>query len=129
MQKIIRDLKLGMPPPVAARIVLDDAIANDWIEFWYQPKIDINRKKLIGVECVARARHPQHGVLPPTAFMPGARDGAITALAHKAVEDAVRISAVFGSLGVHVPMSINMPLDILGAAKLGRTRLIDNLEI
>lgn len=119
VHKIIKDLKLGMPPPVAARIVLDDALANDWIEFWYQPKIDINRKKLIGVECLARARHPQHGVLPPHAFMPGARDAAITGLAHKAVEDAVRISAVFGALGVHVPVSINMPLDILAAAQLG----------
>jgi len=119
VHKIIKDLKLGMPPPVAARIVLDDAIANDWIEFWYQPKIDINRKKLTGVECLARARHPQHGVLPPHAFMPGARDASITALAQKAVDDAVRMSGVFAELGVNVPMTINMPLDILGGLKLG----------
>src|SRR5437762_5314973 len=85
IHKLIKDLKLGMPPPVAARIMLDDALANNWIEFWYQPKIDINRKKLIGVECLARAQHPQHGVLPPHAFMPGARDTSITALAEKAV--------------------------------------------
>ena len=52
--------------------------------------------------------------------MPGARDAAITGLAHKAVEDAVRISAVFAALGVHVPMSINMPLDILAAAAARR---------
>ena len=119
VHKIIKDLKLGMPPPVAARIVLDDAIENDWIEFWYQPKIDINRKKLTGVECLARARHPQHGVLPPHAFMPGARDASVAALAQKAVEDAVRMSAVFAELGVHVPMTINMPLDILRGLKLG----------
>jgi len=119
VQKIIHELKLGMPPPVAARIVLDDAIANNWIEFWYQPKIDLKRKKLIGVECLARARHPQHGVLPPHAFMPGARDTSLTALAEKSVEDAVRASAALGDLGVHVPMSINMPLDILGQLKLG----------
>ncbi len=119
VHKVIKDLKLGMPPPVAARIVLDDAIANNWIEFWYQPKIDINRKKLIGVECLARARHPQHGVLPPHAFMPGARDTSLAALAEKAVADAVRISAIFAELGVQVPMSINMPLDILSGLKLG----------
>ena len=119
VQKIIQDLKLGMPAPVAARILLDDAIANNWIEFWYQPKIDLKRKKLIGVECLARARHPQHGVLPPHAFMPGARDTSLTGLAEKAVEDAVRASAVLGELGVHVPMSVNMPLDILSQLKLG----------
>jgi EAL domain-containing protein (putative c-di-GMP-specific phosphodiesterase class I) len=111
--------KAVRPPPVAARIMLDDALANNWIEFWYQPKIDFNRKKLIGVECLARAQHPQHGVLPPHAFMPGARDTSLTALAEKAVGDAVRISAVFAGLGVQVPMSINMPLDILGGLRLG----------
>lgn len=119
VHKIIKDLKLGMPAPVAARIVLDDALANNWIEFWYQPKIDINRKKLIGVECLARARHPQHGVLPPHAFMPGARDASLGGLAQKAVEDAVRISAILAGLGVNVPISINMPLDILTGLKLG----------
>jgi EAL domain-containing protein (putative c-di-GMP-specific phosphodiesterase class I) len=119
VQKIIKDLKLGMPPPVAARIVLDDAIANNWIEFWYQPKIDIRRKKLTGVECLARAKHPQHGVLPPHAFMPGARDSSIAALAERAIADAVRVSDVFSGLGVHVPVSINMPLDILKGIDLG----------
>lgn len=118
VHKIIKDLKLGMPPPVAARIVLDDALAANWIEFWYQPKIDINRKKLIGVECLARARHPQHGVLPPHAFMPGARDASLSGLAQKAVEDAVRISAILAELGVNVPITINMPLDILSGLKL-----------
>ena len=51
--------------------------------------------------------------------MPGARDASIAALAKKAVEDAVRISALFATLGVNVPMSVNMPLDILGELKLG----------
>lgn len=119
VHKIIKDLKLGMPTPVAARIVLDDAIENNWIEFWYQPKIDINRKKLIGLECLARARHPQHGVLPPNAFMPGARDDAILSLAKTAVADAVRASDLFATLGVNVPMSVNMPLDILSKLALG----------
>ncbi|MES1155991.1 MAG: EAL domain-containing protein, partial [Pseudorhodoplanes sp.] len=119
IQKVIKDLKLGMPPPVAARIVLDDALTNNWIEFWYQPKIDLNRKKLVGVECLARARHPEHGVLPPGAFMPGARDSSITALAEKAVAAAVRASDVFAKVGVNVPVSINMPLDILTKLALG----------
>jgi hypothetical protein len=33
--KIIQELKLGMPPAVAARLELDDCINNKWIEFWY----------------------------------------------------------------------------------------------
>ena len=69
--KIIQEHKLGMPA-AAARIELEQALVNKWIEFWYQPKIDLRKKQLVGAEAYARARHPQHGVLLPGAFMPGA---------------------------------------------------------
>src|SRR5436853_6811984 len=36
--RVMRELKLGHPAPVAARIDLGDALRNRWIEFWYQPK-------------------------------------------------------------------------------------------
>ena len=61
--KLLEDLKLGHPPAVAGRIDLDEALDKNWIEFWYQPKIDLRKKQLIGAEAFARARHPQHGVL------------------------------------------------------------------
>ena len=51
--------------------------------------------------------------------MPGARDDAIASLAIKAVADAVRASDLFATLGVNVPLSINMPLDILTKLALG----------
>ncbi len=63
--KILQDLKLGHPPAVAGRIDLDEALRNGWIEFWYQPKIDLRKKQLVGAEAFARARHPQYGVLMP----------------------------------------------------------------
>ncbi len=72
--KILRELKLGDPPAVAARVDLEEALRQSWIEFWYQPKIDLRRKQLVGVEAFARARHPQNGVLMPSAFMPGATE-------------------------------------------------------
>ena len=70
--KIVRDLNLGEPPAIATQIGLQEALANNWIEFWYQPKIDIRRKKLAGAEGYARARHPKHGIVLPNAFMPNA---------------------------------------------------------
>ena len=71
---ILQELKLGHPPAIATRINLDEALRNDWIEFWYQPTIDLRKKQLVGVEAFARARHPQNGVLMPGAFMPGATE-------------------------------------------------------
>ena len=72
--KIIQELKLGMPPAVAARLELDDAINNKWIEFWYQPKIALRKKQLAGAEAYARVRHPQHGLVLPGAFTASASD-------------------------------------------------------
>ena len=118
IQKIVQELGLGMPAPVAARILLDDALAGNWVEFWYQPRIDLKRRWLIGIESFARARHPQHGVILPNAFMPGARDSSILALAERAALDAVRMSAVLGRLGVKVRVSVNMPLEILAQLPL-----------
>ena len=48
--------------PATARIELEEALDNKWIEFWYQPKIDLRKKQLAGAEAYARARHPQHGI-------------------------------------------------------------------
>ncbi|MEP7029975.1 MAG: hypothetical protein ABI830_03485, partial [Pseudolabrys sp.] len=36
--KIVTELKLGTPAAIAARIDIDEALNNKWIEFWYQPK-------------------------------------------------------------------------------------------
>ncbi|MFZ3224424.1 MAG: response regulator, partial [Xanthobacteraceae bacterium] len=33
--KLLQDVKLGHPPAIAGRIDLADALANEWIEFWY----------------------------------------------------------------------------------------------
>src|SRR5262245_52068839 len=50
---IMHHLKLGHPAPVAARVRLDEALKAGWIEFWYQPKIDLRKKQLSGVEAFA----------------------------------------------------------------------------
>ena len=82
--KIIQELKLGMPPAVAARLELDDAIKNKWIEFWYQPKIAMRKKQLAGAEAYARVRHPQHGLVLAGAFTANASEAATVKLAELA---------------------------------------------
>jgi CheY-like chemotaxis protein len=52
--KLLQDVKLGHPPAIAGRVDLAEALANQWIEFWYQPKIDLRRKQLVGAEAFAR---------------------------------------------------------------------------
>jgi EAL domain-containing protein (putative c-di-GMP-specific phosphodiesterase class I) len=111
--RILQELKLGHPAPVAARIGLDDALRNRWIEFWYQPKIDLRRKQLAGVEAFARARHPQFGILSPNAFMPGASEAELVGLSELALASALQAAARFAKLGVNLHVAVNVPVNAL----------------
>jgi len=113
IQKILQDLKMGTPPAVAARITLQEALDKNWIEFWYQPKIDLRRKQLVGAEAFARARHPEFGVLTPNAFMPGADDAATLKLAELSIISAIGAESEFSQLGLKLRISINMSIDAL----------------
>ena len=44
----------AQPEALAGRVDLGEALAKKWIEFWYQPKIDLHKKQLVGVEAFAR---------------------------------------------------------------------------
>ena len=105
--KIIQELKLGMPA-ATARIELAQALANKWIEFWYQPKIDLRKKQLAGAEAYARARHPQHGMLLPSAFMPDAPEASVIKLSELALASALKTGVIFCKLGVNIPLSVNI---------------------
>jgi EAL domain-containing protein (putative c-di-GMP-specific phosphodiesterase class I)/CheY-like chemotaxis protein len=111
--KILAELKLGHPPAIATRLDLEDALANGWIEFWFQPKIDLRKKQLIGAEAFARARHPQNGILMPSAFMPGASEASLIKLSELAVAQALKAGLNFAKLGVHLRLAVNVPVNAL----------------
>jgi len=111
--KILRELKLGEPPAVAGRVDLDEALAKNWIEFWYQPKIDLRKKQLVGAEAFARARHPVHGLLTPAAFIPGAKDSSLIALSELALAQSLAAGLNFAKLGVSLRLSVNVPVAAL----------------
>lgn len=48
---------------------LQKGFADDCVEVFYQPKISIATKRVIGAECLARWRHPVRGLLGPAAFI------------------------------------------------------------
>jgi EAL domain-containing protein (putative c-di-GMP-specific phosphodiesterase class I)/CheY-like chemotaxis protein len=113
IKRILQELKFGHPAAVSARIDLHDALRNNWIEFWYQPKIDLRRKQLAGVEAFARARHPQFGILSPDAFMPGASKSELIALSDRALISALKAGASFATLGINLRFAVNVPVDAL----------------
>ena len=118
IQTVIFDLKLGRPP-AKVKIELAEALKNNWIEFWYQPKIDLKKKQLAGAEAFARVRHPQHGVLPPSNFMAGADDAALLTLAEQSLVSALKSGLNLSRLGVNLRMAINASIGALTKLPVG----------
>jgi EAL domain-containing protein (putative c-di-GMP-specific phosphodiesterase class I) len=110
---IMQELKLGHPAPGAARVELQEVIKNGWLEFWYQPKIDLRKKQLSGVEAFARCRHPQFGILPPGAFMPGATDAELLSLSEQALASSMQAGLNFSKLGINLRFAVNIPVSAL----------------
>jgi EAL domain-containing protein (putative c-di-GMP-specific phosphodiesterase class I)/CheY-like chemotaxis protein len=119
----LQELKLGHAPPTAGRIGLDQALNNGWIEFWYQPMIDLRKKQLVAAESFARARHPQHGIMLPDAFMPGATETTLVKLAEYSLVSALKAGLNFAKLGVNLQLAVNM-----SAAALGKVRFPEILQ-
>lgn len=111
--KIIQNLKLGAAA-ATVRIELDEALANNWIEFWYQPKIDLRKKRLAGVEASSRARHPQHGIAMPAAYIPGASEASLVRLSELALSNALKAGESLCRLGVNIPVTANIHSAALG---------------
>jgi EAL domain-containing protein (putative c-di-GMP-specific phosphodiesterase class I) len=114
IQKVLSELKLGHgPAPSGVKITLAEALKNNWVEFWYQPKIDLRRKQLAGAEAFARVCHPEHGVLLPGSFMPGADDVSVHTLAERALVSALQSGLNLSRFGVNLRIAINVPVKCL----------------
>ena len=114
IQKVLSELKLGHgPAPSGVKITLAEALKNNWVEFWYQPKIDLRRKQLAGAEAFARVCHPEHGVLLPGSFMPGADDASVHTLAERALVSALQSGLNLSRFGVNLRIAINVPVKCL----------------
>jgi EAL domain-containing protein (putative c-di-GMP-specific phosphodiesterase class I) len=113
IKRVIRANKLDVPVSHSERIGLDVALREGWVEFWYQPKIDLRRKQLAGVELFARVRHPEHGILSPSTFLDGADDKSLMALLEKSIIDAMKTGGKCAKLGISLKLAINVSITAL----------------
>jgi EAL domain-containing protein (putative c-di-GMP-specific phosphodiesterase class I) len=93
-------------------IDMSEAVREDWIELWYQPKIDARALAMRGAEALLRVRHPVWGIVPPAYFAPddnGGSDGVSNAVISRAIEDWHRFFAQNGP----VETAINLPIAVL----------------
>jgi EAL domain-containing protein (putative c-di-GMP-specific phosphodiesterase class I) len=105
----------GRPPAATGseKITLQEVLARDWFELWYQPKIELKTMRLVGAEALARARHPQRGVLGPGAFLGGAGESDMLALTERVIVSALRDWEECADHGVSIKFSVNVPVTAL----------------
>ncbi|HYQ71219.1 MAG TPA: GGDEF domain-containing phosphodiesterase, partial [Gammaproteobacteria bacterium] len=73
------EMNAGSRKLLAMETSLRKAVENSELELQYQPKVDISRNSIVGVEALLRWRHPGMGYISPLEFIPVAEDSGLIA--------------------------------------------------
>jgi len=111
---------------------LRSAVRDREIELYFQPKVLLADERVIGMEALARWRHPGRGLLEAAEFIGLAEQAQLTGeLTEQVIDRALAQAARWRADGIDVEVSVNLPgrellgphlADLIGRA-LGRHRL------
>lgn len=86
-----------------------DGVARDEFTVWFQPKVDAASLKPVGVEALARWRHPSRGILSADAFIGVAeREGLVGELSQILTSRALMEGARLHDIGLPLTIAINL---------------------
>jgi EAL domain-containing protein (putative c-di-GMP-specific phosphodiesterase class I)/CheY-like chemotaxis protein len=92
---------------------LDEILANGWLQFYYQPKLHLQRRCIVGAEVLARCRHPELGVIPPDVFLPDADEASLRQLSTLAITAALSDWDKFVAAGFPLKLAVNVTINDL----------------
>lgn len=89
---------------------LRNALKNEELVVYYQPRIDIETREIIGMEALVRWIHPQFGLVSPGQFIPLAEEtGLIVPIGDWILREACRQNAEWRAAGLpRVRVSVNL---------------------
>jgi EAL domain-containing protein (putative c-di-GMP-specific phosphodiesterase class I)/CheY-like chemotaxis protein len=99
--------------PKEILVQLVDALRNNWLEVWYQPKIDLKSLAICGAEALVRARHPSYGVITPAQLLPPAGHPAYEPLSRFVIEQAMVDWGRFVGQGLRLRLAVNVPVSVI----------------
>jgi len=113
--ELLRKLSLGgakaainTAEPLSEAELLD-GIRLGQIEIMVQPKVSMQARQPVGVEALARWRHPQRGVIGAGQFIPLAENGAAAEPLFEAILGlALRAAALWRAEGLSLQMAVNL---------------------
>lgn len=118
MLQQIDQLRPGPATHVAEALLsveeLKIGLAQGYVDVFFQPKVAVSERRMVGVECLARWRHPERGLLGPHTFIAVAEQhGLIDELTHAVLRRAVSHMAEWQRLGSGCKIAVNLSADNL----------------
>jgi EAL domain-containing protein (putative c-di-GMP-specific phosphodiesterase class I)/CheY-like chemotaxis protein/HPt (histidine-containing phosphotransfer) domain-containing protein len=93
---------------------LKQAIRQDELIIYFQPKVDLKTAQVVGMEVLVRWQHPRKGIIMPGSFIPAAEENnLISALTDIVCKKAMEQAAVFQAQGFNLNIAINISVDTL----------------
>ncbi|NEX19291.1 EAL domain-containing protein [Thiorhodococcus mannitoliphagus] len=88
---------------------IKDALSGQEFELYYQPKVDMVSREVIGVEALIRWQHPEKGLLLPSAFLPIVEGSDLEiAIGEWVIATALSQVASWQRQGLKLPVSVNI---------------------
>ncbi len=85
------------------------ALVEGELEMFYQPKVMLDDRQVVGMEALVRWRHPRRGVLGPDEFVPLIEQSYLLRnFTHEVLELTLAQAARWWSEGGTVPVSVNL---------------------
>ncbi|TCB99207.1 bifunctional diguanylate cyclase/phosphodiesterase [Micromonospora zingiberis] len=85
------------------------ALDNGDLEIYYQPKVTLRDRRLVGVECLARWEHPTHGTVAPADFVAVAEHtGQLGRLTEFVLREGLRHSRDWAHGGQALAVAVNL---------------------
>ncbi|HJV45500.1 MAG TPA: EAL domain-containing protein [Bacillota bacterium] len=88
---------------------LSKAIEQEDFVVYYQPRIDLINRKIVGMEALVRWQHPERGILPPLSFIPVAEETEqIIPLGEWVLREACKQTKNWAMKGQQLNVSVNV---------------------
>lgn len=98
---------------------LKEAIQQDQLMLYIQPKVDVKTRRALGGEALIRWVHPEKGMIFPDQFIPFAEQtGIISDITNWMLLRACQVLAGFRKQGLHITLAVNLS-----------TRDLNNMEL
>ncbi|MGD8927009.1 MAG: EAL domain-containing protein [Thioalkalispiraceae bacterium] len=90
---------------------LRQAIYENRLELYYQPKVDLKSSRIIGAEALIRWNHDERGFIPPDEFIPMAeQSGLIRPLTYWVIKSAIAQHEKWYQAGINIIVSVNLSM-------------------